>query len=295
MNFDFTDRLRLVLAKAREQALRHRHDYLGPEHLLLALLDSGDAEVLRILEDSGIRTEDVTDAVLGQVRPGTSELHLSDLPYTSGAKRVLEQAMGAARQRRAAGRGRGGAGRRRSCPVGPVDLLAGLVGEERGIAGVVLREAGLTPDALGLPTAAGRGARAELEVIIDDASDRSIYEQIVEQIQEHVAVGRLEPGERLPTVRRLADSLDIAPGTVARAYGELERLGLVVTRGARGTRVAERDRSTVPDRQRSRTLAGLLRPVAVAAFHLGGTADELRAALEEAMADIFRSDGDTAA
>lgn len=295
MKYDFTDRVRLVLAGAREQALRHRHDCLGPEHLLLALLDSGDAEVLRILEDSGIRTEDVTDAVVGRMRPGTAEPHPSDFPYTSGAKQVLQLAMEAARQRRATGGGRGGERRRRSLSVGTADLLAGLVGEERGIAGIVLREAGLTPDALGLSTVAGKGARAELEVIIDDASDRSIYEQIVEQIQEHVAVGDLEPGERLPTVRRLADSLDIAPGTVARAYGELERLGLVVTRGARGTRVAERDRSTVPDRQRSRTLAGLLRPVAVAAFHLGGTADELRAALEEAMADIFRSDGNTAA
>lgn len=230
-----------------------------------------------ITSDNGVCRSSYWMTTSGSVTPGVSD----------GIRCVCS--------RRAAGRGRGGEGRRRSCPVGVVDLLAGLLGEERGIAGVVLREAGLTPDALGLPTVAGKGVRAELEVIIVDASDRSIYEQIVEQIQEHVAVGRLEPGERLPTVRRLADSLDIAPGTVARAYGELERLGLVVMRGARGTRVAGRDRSTVPDRQRSRTLAGLLRPVAVAAFHLGGTADELRAALEEAMADIFRSDGDTPA
>ncbi len=112
------------------------------------------------------------------------------------------------------------------------------------------------------------------------------------QVQEAVATGRLQPGERLPPVRRLADQLDIAPGTVARAYGELERLGMVVTEGARGTRVAERKQNPLPEAERPDTLVGLLRPVAVAAFHLGATAAELRTALEEAMRDIFGERGE---
>jgi DNA-binding transcriptional regulator YhcF (GntR family) len=86
-------------------------------------------------------------------------------------------------------------------------------------------------------------------------------------------------------VRQLADELDIAPGTVARAYSELERRGVVVTDGARGTRVAERERPPAPDRPE--TLTGLLRPVAVAAYHMGATAQELRAALERAMHGIL--------
>jgi len=102
-----------------------------------------------------------------------------------------------------------------------------------------------------------------------------------------VATGQLRPGDRLPTVRQLADDLDIAPGTVARAYGELERLGILVTEGARGTRVAEQQKPLVPDAERPNTLVGLLRPVAVAAFHLGASADELRAALDEAMKGIY--------
>ena len=122
---------------------------------------------------------------------------------------------------------------------------------------------------------------------IDDASDRSIYEQIVEQVQEQVAVGALATGQRLPTVRSLADSLDIAPGTVGRVYRELERLGLVTTQGARGTRVAARARAASPDPERAETLTGLLRPVAVAGFHLGASAEEVRGALELAMGGIF--------
>ena len=107
------------------------------------------------------------------------------------------------------------------------------------------------------------------------------------QIQEAVATGTLRPGDRLPPVRQLADQLEIAPGTVARAYSELERRGIVVTDGARGTRVAERPRKPVAANSRSEDLVGLLRPVVVAAFHLGATAEELRRALEEAMRGIF--------
>src|SRR5207247_10567236 len=117
------------------------------------------------------------------------------------------------------------------------------------------------------------------QVRIDDGSDRSIYEQIVGQVQEAVATGALRPGERLPPVRQLADQLDIAPGTVARAYSELERRGIVVTDGARGTRVADRPRTPVAAGNRPENLVGFLRPVAVAAFHLRATAEHLKCAL----------------
>ena len=96
-------------------------------------------------------------------------------------------------------------------------------------------------------------------------------------------------------MRGLADRLNIAPGTVAREYSELERLGLVITRGARGTRVAERQKQTLSPAERPKTLVALLRPVAAAAFHLGATATELREALEEAMTNIFEGGAESAA
>ena len=61
------------------------------------------------------------------------------------------------------------------------------------------------------------------------------YEQIRAQIAAHVDAGELEPGDRLPTVRRLADDLGLATNTVARAYRELEQSGVVETRGRAGT------------------------------------------------------------
>ncbi|MGO4144084.1 GntR family transcriptional regulator [Paenarthrobacter sp. YAF11_1] len=61
------------------------------------------------------------------------------------------------------------------------------------------------------------------------------YEQIRRQLSSLIAVGVLEPGSRLPTVRSLAADLGIAAGTVARAYKELEQQGLIESRRRNGT------------------------------------------------------------
>lgn len=76
----------------------------------------------------------------------------------------------------------------------------------------------------------------QLEVDLD--SGVPVYEQVRAQVVAHVAAGRLRPGDRLPTIRALATDLGVAPGTVARAFRELEATGVVVTRRRAGTRVA---------------------------------------------------------
>lgn len=122
---------------------------------------------------------------------------------------------------------------------------------------------------------------------IDDASALTISEQIVARVREGVATGRLRPGERLPPVRTLADRLEIAPGTVARAYGDLERSGLVVTRGPRGTFVAEVEGSVASRERRLGMLVERLRPVAVEAYLMGADTDELDEAMARVTGDIF--------
>lgn len=64
------------------------------------------------------------------------------------------------------------------------------------------------------------------------------FEQLRAQIASRASSGDLPAGTKLPTVRGLADHLGLAPGTVARAYKELEADGVVVTEGRRGTFVA---------------------------------------------------------
>lgn len=65
------------------------------------------------------------------------------------------------------------------------------------------------------------------------------YEQIRSQIATMAASGLLPHGARLPSIRQLAADLDLAGGTVARAYRELEQDGVVSTRGRHGTFVEE--------------------------------------------------------
>lgn len=70
---------------------------------------------------------------------------------------------------------------------------------------------------------------------IDTTSATPPFEQLRVQFRDLVARGELAPGTRLPTVRRLAEDLDLAPNTVARAYRELEGDGIIETRGRNGS------------------------------------------------------------
>src|SRR6185312_2060027 len=63
---------------------------------------------------------------------------------------------------------------------------------------------------------------------------------LVEQIERAVASGDLAPGERLPSVRRLAGEVALSPVTVATALAELRRRGVVVSEARRGSRIVER-------------------------------------------------------
>lgn len=75
---------------------------------------------------------------------------------------------------------------------------------------------------------------------LDAASGTPVYRQIVEQIRALADAGGLSAGERLPTVRRLADSLGVNRNTVSRAYATLRELGVLETRAGGGTAVATR-------------------------------------------------------
>ena len=75
----------------------------------------------------------------------------------------------------------------------------------------------------------------------NSASSVALFEQLRLQVIHLADSGALAPGTRLPAVRALAEKLDVAPHTVARAYKELEAAGIVTTRGRNGTVIAARD------------------------------------------------------
>jgi GntR family transcriptional regulator len=78
-----------------------------------------------------------------------------------------------------------------------------------------------------------------IEFHLDGRSGVATYVQIVQQVKEALRLGLLDVGDQLPTVREVVAELAINPNTVAKAYRELEREGLVVARQGRGTFVAE--------------------------------------------------------
>lgn len=70
---------------------------------------------------------------------------------------------------------------------------------------------------------------------LDYRSKKPLYEQIIEQIKLLVIKGHLTPGDSIPSVRKMAQTLDITPSTVAKAYQELERQKVIETIRAKGT------------------------------------------------------------
>ena len=127
------------------------------------------------------------------------------------------------------------------------------------------------------------GRRRRMVVRLDPTAAVPLYEQLRAQVSVMVAVGQLEPGCRLPTVRHLAATLGLAPGTVARAYGELERDGTLIGQGRRGTFVSAEPPHSEPLRQRRERLAGAANRFAFELRQLGVDADESHRLLDEAL------------
>ncbi len=132
IGFNFTERVRKVLAMARHEALRLRHEYVGTEHLLLALVREGDGPAMTVLWNLKANPDEIRQSVDKILLAGRSTAagHL-DLPYTSRAKKVLELAIAEANDLK-------------HLAVGTEHLLFGLVREDHGIAAQALKAAGLT-------------------------------------------------------------------------------------------------------------------------------------------------------
>jgi GntR family transcriptional regulator len=79
----------------------------------------------------------------------------------------------------------------------------------------------------------------KISFTLNPANGIPIYRQIIQQIEYAVLSSRIRPGDRLPTIRSLAVELKINPNTIAKAYGELEIRGILVTQVGSGTYVSD--------------------------------------------------------
>jgi GntR family transcriptional regulator len=119
-----------------------------------------------------------------------------------------------------------------------------------------------------------------LQIQIDVKSGVPFYRQIIDQVKSAIAMGRLEPGERLPTVRQLAVDLSINPNTVSRAYTELELTGLVETQMGSGTFVGQK-KVEQDDMERRRILDQLCQEFLSRASTYGFSLEDILRCLEQ--------------
>ena len=123
---------------------------------------------------------------------------------------------------------------------------------------------------------------------IDPSSGVPIYRQIVDQVRHAVAGGTLRPGDRLPPVRELAIELAVNPNTIARAYQDLERAGVIETSRGKGTFVAMRT-ARMTGQERAERIVPVLDSLIAEAYLLGISDEELVRLLEEKLAERSRT------
>ena len=119
-----------------------------------------------------------------------------------------------------------------------------------------------------------------MSIAILTGSDTPIYKQITDQIRLAVATGKLAVGDQLPSVRALAEEAVVNPNTVARAYGDLARDGLIESRAGRGVFVT-RKRRVFTREEGWRRIEPLIDGLIGEAMAMDFTRDELRDSFEK--------------
>jgi GntR family transcriptional regulator len=124
-----------------------------------------------------------------------------------------------------------------------------------------------------------------MQILIHAGDELPIYRQIMRQISESLAVGRLRPGDKLPSHRDLAEELIIAPLTVKKAYDELELLGFIETQRGRGTFVCLKQPKIKMADQREQIDAAA-RNLLSLAYMVGLDLDDVVAILKKAESEL---------
>ena len=133
--YNFTERVRDMLAMATQESRGHRHEYVGTEHILLALISQSEGIATAVLQNLQIDVNHVRELVERIVKIGRGQPEaVPNLPYTSRAQKVLQLAMAEAADLN-------------HTYVATEHILLGILREEKGIAAQVLTEAGLTLEA----------------------------------------------------------------------------------------------------------------------------------------------------
>src|SRR3990172_119238 len=174
----FTERGRKAIIYAREEAEKRQNDYLGTEHFLLALLKDEGALPVAILRKMGLSTNEIRMEVERNLPTGSNTLTFGDIPFTPRAKKVLELAV---EEARLLGHNY----------IGSEHLLLGLIREEEGIAGKILRNLGA--NLLGARQLSINMALRDLPMSKDRKSNTPALDEFGRDLTEMARKNRLDP------------------------------------------------------------------------------------------------------
>lgn len=118
-----------------------------------------------------------------------------------------------------------------------------------------------------------------MQIIISNASPDPIYEQIRRQIQSQILTGEMQPGDALPSIRSLAQQLQISVITTKRTYDELERDGFIETVAGKGSFVARQNPELLREKRMS-LIESRLAEIVRDSILLGLSLEELQTTLE---------------
>ncbi|PKN01605.1 MAG: NDP-hexose 4-ketoreductase [Elusimicrobia bacterium HGW-Elusimicrobia-1] len=133
MSKRFTDRAQKVVKQAQQEAKRLSHDYVGEEHILLALVFIEDSVSSRVLANLDVEKKRVVNEVEKIVLPGDNVMLMGEIPFSPRAKKVLEHAVDEAQKMG-------------SVYIGTEHILLGILREADGIGARVLESLGVTSD-----------------------------------------------------------------------------------------------------------------------------------------------------
>jgi ATP-dependent Clp protease ATP-binding subunit ClpC len=129
----FTDRARKVMQLANQEAQRFNHEYIGTEHILLGLIKEKAEIATKVLIDLGIDPDEIRDEIEKIIQPGPETEYRGNLSLTPRSKKVVQCAADEAQLLN-------------QTEVSPEHLLLGMIREETGVAGQVLRHRKLVLD-----------------------------------------------------------------------------------------------------------------------------------------------------
>ncbi|MDI6740566.1 MAG: ATP-dependent Clp protease ATP-binding subunit [Candidatus Edwardsbacteria bacterium] len=129
----FTDRAKRILFLAREEARRMQHDYVGTEHILLAVIREGEGVATAVLASFGVNFDHLKRRIEDLAPPGGGSLMMGDLPFNASARRAMEYAVEEAKNLQ-------------HNYVGTEHLLLGLLDEPDGVANRALNFFGIDND-----------------------------------------------------------------------------------------------------------------------------------------------------